>query len=156
MTPYVLQMRNTPAILERLLDQIAPERYSEPLEDGRFNLIEMVAHLADGENIFCDRIRLAIEHPGTTITPFDPDERAALKEYGSRDIRHELTVFANRRRDTVDLLETIHGEQMDNTVKHPEFGPMTVKDMCAFLLGHDIYHLAQASEYLAVLHELVP
>lgn len=156
MNPYMLQMRHTPAILERTLDQIPSDRFQEPLQDGRFNLVEMVAHIADCEDIFLDRMRLAVEKPGANITPFDPETRALEKRYAERDIRHELQVFANRRRDTVDFLESISPEQAKLSVKHPQFGEMSVNEIATFLLGHDIYHLEQASEYLATLHELVP
>jgi len=76
MNPYVLSIRHTPAILVRMLDQISPERYSEALQADRFNLVEVIAHIADWEDIFLDRLRQTVEHPGSTLPAYDEGARA--------------------------------------------------------------------------------
>ena len=71
MNPYVLSIRHTPAILVRMLDQISPERYTDVLQADRFNLVEVIAHITDWEDIVLDRLRQTVEHPGSTLVPFD-------------------------------------------------------------------------------------
>jgi uncharacterized damage-inducible protein DinB len=156
MFPYNLAFRYTPTILERILDQISPERYDESINPDRFNLTQMVAHLADAELIFLDRCVMGVEKPGTVVEPFDEGQRAVEKNYAEKDLRHELAVFANRRRETVAYLESLNEDQLSGYYSHPVLGEMTIPRHIAFLTGHDLYHIEQATEYLTRLNELVP
>ncbi len=156
MNPYVLSIRHTPAILVRMLDQISPERYTDVLQADRFNLVEVIAHITDWEDIVLDRLRQTVEHPGSTLVPFDEGQRAIDKNYMSKEPHHELEVFANRRRDTVSFLEELPVEKWSLSAVHPERGVLTVEDQANLILGHDVYHIEQLSEYFTVLHALVP
>jgi uncharacterized damage-inducible protein DinB len=156
MFPYNLAFRYTPTILERILDQISPERYDESINPDRFNLTQMVAHLADAELIFLDRCVMGVEKPGTVVEPFDEGQRAVEKNYAEKDLRHELAVFANRRRETVAYLESLNEDQLSGYYSHPVLGDMTIPRHIAFLTGHDLYHIEQTTEYLTRLNELVP
>jgi uncharacterized damage-inducible protein DinB len=156
MTRYVLQMRHSPVILERLLDQIPADRYHERFNEDRFDLVETVAHLADFEEVFQDRMRLALKSPGATVLGLDPDARAAEKNYAAKDIHHELGVYASRRRDTVTLLEEATPEEWTRTVQHSEFGELSLYDLAAIILGHDTYHFERVSEYFTFLHQTEP
>lgn len=145
---YAYQLAQTPEILTRIIDCVRPEHFNEKLGDDRFTLGEMVAHLADSEDIFLDRMRLAVEKPGGSIVPFDVDERAKEKHYDTRDLVHELQVFANRRRDTMTFLQELCADDHKKFFVHPESGATTVDQLAAFMMGHDLYHIGQASEYL--------
>ncbi|MFZ4507509.1 MAG: DinB family protein [Fimbriimonas sp.] len=156
MVPYTYAFRHTPTIIERLLDQIPVGRFSESLSPDRFTLVEVVAHLADWEEIWLDRLVVAVEHPGSTFELYDEGQRAIDKKYAQKDIRHELAVFASRRRDTITFLEELAAEKWASPAVHPEAGPMTVKDFTQLISGHDIYHVEQISAYVTELHELIP
>jgi uncharacterized damage-inducible protein DinB len=145
---YYFQISNTPATLIRLIDSVRPERYEDALAPERFTLKETIAHLADWEEIFLDRITTAVEYPGTTVEVFDESERAVVHHYSTKDIYHELNVFDNRRRDTVDYLLRLAEDDWDKSVVHPEKGEMTVLEQVQMLVGHDMYHIHQVSEYL--------
>jgi uncharacterized damage-inducible protein DinB len=138
----------TPTTLRRLIDCVPHERYGEAVAPDRFSLTEMVAHLADWEDVFLDRMRLAHEAPGSPVELHDEGERAIEKHYSTRDLQHELDVFENRRRDTVDFLNTLAPADWKKTFQHPERGPLTIQDQVTMLLGHDLYHLEQTSQYL--------
>lgn len=148
MPPYILAIEYTPSALRRIIDCVHHERYAEKLDADRFSLLEMVAHMADAEDILLNRMRLAHEAPGSTVEPFDEGQRAIEKHYSTRDLQHELDVFENRRRDTLDFLEGLAPEEWSKAFQHPERGTMTIQDQVTMLLGHDLYHLEQASHYL--------
>ncbi|AIE87944.1 DinB family protein [Fimbriimonas ginsengisoli] len=148
MVPYTLAIELTPTTLRRLIDCVHADRYAEALEPDRFTLTEMVAHLADWEDLFLDRMRLAHEAPGSTVVVYDEGERAVEKHYSTRDLQHELDVFENRRRDTMDFLNGLSEEEWSKSFLHPQRGPLTIRDQVTMLLGHDLYHLEQASQYL--------
>jgi uncharacterized damage-inducible protein DinB len=148
MKPYRMALALTPESLKRLIDDVKPEKYEERVAPDRFNLIEMVAHLADFEDIFLDRMRSAQEFPGKTIVAYDPDQRAEEKHYATRNLHHEIEVFENRRRDTIEFLESLKPEEWGLAFKHPEYGDITIDEQVALMLGHDLTHLEQATHYL--------
>lgn len=145
---YYLQIENTPSTLIRMVDSIRPELYDTSLEGDRFTLKEVVAHLADLEQTWLDRITTAIEFPGKAVEPFNEEARAVEHKYSEKDIHHELEVFDNRRRDTVDYLLRLADDDWANTITHPEKGEMTVLEIVQYITGHDLYHVHQVSQYL--------
>jgi len=145
---YIVALSLTPSALIRIIDQVKPDRYADRLPINRFNLSEMVAHVADCEEVFQDRMRLAHEFPGSNVEGFDPDERAKSHHYADKDLHHELDVFDNRRRDTVDFLRSLKPEDWKKTVKHSQYGEMSIAMMASIIIGHDVYHLEQASQYM--------
>jgi uncharacterized damage-inducible protein DinB len=145
---YFFQIAHTPATLIRLVDCIRPDQYDVALGEDKFTLREIIAHMADLEETFLNRITQAVEYPGTEVENFDQEQRAIDHHYSTKDIHHELDVFDNRRRDTVAYLSGLAESDWENTVLHPVNGAMTVLDIVMFAVGHDMYHVHQVSEYL--------
>ena len=146
--PYNLAIEFTPITLRRMVDCVPIDRYGEKFDAERFNLTEMVAHLADWEVLFLDRMVVAFETPGATVVGYDEGQRAIDKHYATRDLQHELDVFENRRRDTLEFIRSLAPEDWEKSFIHPDAGPRSIRDQITLLLGHDLYHLEQASHYL--------
>jgi uncharacterized damage-inducible protein DinB len=152
MNAYLLALRHTPTILERILDDVPADRFGERVSDDRFTLLEMVCHLADFEDVYLERMRAALKTDGVEVPDIDEGERAVEKKYDCRDLQKELTVFANRRRDTVTFLEELSDEQLGHAFTKEGMGRVTIKEYLAILSGHDLYHLEQATWYLKGVH----
>ena len=148
MKAYLNSLENTPKTLVNIIDQVKPDKYGDHTDPDRFNLTEMVAHLADFDDIFLDRLRLAHESPGAKVESFDPDIRAAQKQYGSRDLHHELDVFENRRRDLVDFLSQLAPDDWNKQFYHPDLGKTTIDEYANIILAHDLSHLSHATSYM--------
>lgn len=148
MNSYLNSLALTPKTLFQIVDQVKPEHYNDVVDPDRFNLTEMVAHLADFEDIFLDRLRLAKEAPGSTITPINPDARAEEKDYKNRDVHHELEVFDVRRRDLVEFLDGLSDDEWKLAFRHPELGEVTIEEYSHVILAHDLSHVAHASAYM--------
>lgn len=152
MNAYLLALRHTPAILERILDDIPASRYTEKMAEDRFTLLEMVCHLADFEDIYVERMRAALKTDGVEVADVDEGQRALDKKYDCRDLHQELEVFANRRRDTITFLEELSDEQLKRSFTKEGLGRVTIKEYLAILSGHDLYHLEQATWHLKGVH----
>ena len=148
MKAYLNSLENTPKTLVNIIDQVKPDKYNEVTDPDRFNLTEMVAHLADFDDIFLDRLRLAHESPGASVESFDPDKRAYEKHYRSRDLHHELDVFENRRRDLVDFLNQLSPDDWSKKFHHPDLGETTIDEYANIILAHDLSHLSHATSYM--------
>jgi uncharacterized damage-inducible protein DinB len=155
MNAYLLALRHTPAILERILDDVPPSRYAERVSEDRFTLHEMVCHIADFEDIYIERMRAAIKQDGVEVPDVDEGLRAIEKQYDCRDLHKELEVFGNRRRDTITFLEELTEEDLAKKFTKEGIGTVTIAQYLAILSGHDLYHLEQATWYLKGVHARV-
>lgn len=155
MNAYLLALRHTPAILERILDDVSPARYGDRVSEDRFSLLEMVCHMADFEDIYLERMRAALKQDGVEVADVDEGLRAIEKRYDCRDLHKELEVFGNRRRDTISFLEELTDDQLSKRFTKEGIGMVTIAEYLAILSGHDIYHLEQATWYLKGVHARV-
>lgn len=149
MNHYLLRgLASGPVVMRRLYALIPAARRDEPTHEGRFSPRQVVAHMADWEPIFHDRLQLAISQPGSTITVYDEGERAVQLGYAACDADERLVCFARDRARTVEIIQNATAEQLRHPFNHPEHGVMAVDDLACMILGHDTYHFDQLSSVL--------
>ncbi|MDX1934102.1 MAG: DinB family protein [Capsulimonadales bacterium] len=141
---------HTPVTLNALL---SARDGGDPVWEGRtdpdrFRLREVVAHLADWEAIFRERLERIVteEHP-LLLRP-DPDERARAQGYATADPHECLLRFAARRTETVAWLRTLETERIERTGHLDRLGDLSLHTLVVLILGHDAYHLRQTAESL--------
>lgn len=139
-----------PQVIRRLVDQVDPADWDRTLNPDRFTPREIVAHLADWEPIMRGRIRTALREPGSPILAYDEGQLAIDHKYSGTDPVEQAETFIRERRITAELLRQITSdEEWARAVTHPERGSQSVEDQANLLLGHDLYHIEQLTEYLA-------
>ena len=149
MNPYLIPvLQFGPRILKRLVSQLEPSEVDQPTGTGRFTPREIIAHLADWEPIMLARIEQAVQHPGSTVEPFDEGELAIAHNYAQSDIQQQLELFASSRGATETFLKSLKSDDWSKTITHPERGRLTVMEQAFTLIGHDMYHIEQ----LTALH----
>jgi uncharacterized damage-inducible protein DinB len=139
-----------PVAIERLVRLISPDSY-DVSEGERFTVREVVAHLTDWETIFLDRMRAAVERAGTEIAVYDEGERALEFAYNTLNPLAEARRLRDLRGDTIRYLQGVPEAAWLNKVLHPERGEMSLMDLAAMILGHDMYHVEQLTEVLESL-----
>jgi len=137
-----------PATLRRIVEKVDPSRYDERLATDRFTLREAIAHVTDMEPVLRWRMELAAKAPGSTVPNFDQDEEAVAKNYAAWDVGQTLDLFAEERAKTMAAYRSFSEAQLKLCVTHPILGEVSIFDLAVFVLGHDMYHLDQASAYL--------
>src|SRR5579885_69261 len=149
MHPYLFPaLELSPKAFARLVAQIPEKRYDVTTDPNRFTLRQALAHLADWEPIFLQRIQAGVDHNGAEVQGMDETQRAIEKNYDSWNVQESLKIFAEARSQTVRYLKTLSGEQWTSTVRHNEKGMMTAYDQANMLVGHDVYHFEHASQFL--------
>ncbi len=142
-------LSSSPRIVERLLRVFPKPRLDERAEPERFTPREVIAHLADWEQVILDRIRIANLRPGSPGTVEDPGKRCSDHRYGNKDVFHEAEVFESRRRTTIDYLKNLNAVDWKKTFIHQSEGEITIEAYMVHILEHDMYHLDQVTGYLA-------
>ena len=138
-----------PLTVKRLMRQIPEQRWDETLHPDRFTPREVVAHLADWEPIMRERLRTAVTTPGQTIAAYDEGKMAVDHEYRATDPHEQAELYRTDREITAAFLRSVTPDQWRNTVHHPERGLQSAEDLANLILGHDLYHIEQLSEYLS-------
>lgn len=139
-----------PHVVERILRVFPHDRLDERVDKDRFTAREVIAHLADYEQVILESFRLAKSKPGSQLTKYDPDGQCEAHKFGEKDVFKEAEVFESRRLMTADFLREFSDADWNNELVTPSGKTITAKDYLMFMLAHDVEHLDQLSAYLAV------
>ncbi len=108
---------------------------------GKWSTLEVVAHLADTEIYFTDRIlrTIAIDHP----LHIGVDERnyTARLYYQDLDMQEQFDVFCALRRRTARILQLQPDEVWQRTAVHSETGLVTLRVLVQQATRHVNHHL---------------
>src|SRR5450432_2868772 len=125
----------------RLKAAVEGKDVDAPLGPGRWNIRQILAHIADTEIAFGFRLRQAAAETGHVIQPFDQDKWAG--GYALVDAGMALVVFDVLRKWNVQFLRGLAPEVFDKDVTHPERGTMKFRTIVETMAGHDGNHLVQ-------------
>ena len=118
---------------------------------GKWSTLEVVAHVADFEPVFADRIQrmIALDHP--TLLAADENEFARNLFYQDRDLEEELALVEATRRKVARLIRRLMPEQLARTGEHSVKGPITLERAIRLAVGHIPHHLPFIAEKRAAL-----
>jgi hypothetical protein len=149
MSPYLFSgLEATPRALERIMRAIPEARWNEKLVIDRFTPREVIAHLAEWEPIMRDRVRSAVDQPGSTVSIFDEGAMAVAGRYAESDPIEQLRLLEVERQKTVAYLRSLDSNVLQRSALHPERGEQTAEDFANTFLGHDLYHNEQLTAWL--------
>jgi uncharacterized damage-inducible protein DinB len=130
-------IQSTPEKLEALLGKLSSEQMEHRTAPGKWNLREIMAHLADCEIAFGFRLRQAAA--GVDIQPFNQDDWA--RNYGAYSFAAAIATYRAVRAWNLALIRSLTDEQKRFEVSHPERGTMSVWTIVEMMAGHDLHHL---------------
>ena len=96
------------------------------------------------------RVRILLEHgEARAFAPFD--RFAQFKESRDTSLTQLLEEFASLRRENLGALEALHLQQEDMVRRgmHPALGSVTLSELLATWVVHDLTHLHQLSRVMA-------
>jgi len=145
------QLERTPDILRGWLADL-PDALARANEgDGTWSPFDVVGHLIHGEKTdWVPRARVILEHgEGRTFEPFD--RFAQERDSVGKSLRGLLDECAELRRTSVEAVRQMQlaPVELDRRGTHPEFGPVTLRQLLATWATHDLSHLAQIARVLA-------
>lgn len=150
-TEAVQVLERTPGSLRALLAGLGPEWTEAREGPGTWSPFEVMGHLADNEEVdWLPRLRLVLTS-GERV-PFTPYDREGFRSsQRGRDLAARLDRFEQLRRESLEALAALGlGEDdLRRTGMHPALGPVTVEQMLAGWVVHDLTHVAQIARVLA-------
>jgi uncharacterized damage-inducible protein DinB len=132
-----------PVLFEQLLDGLTEAEADLRPDAERFTIREIVAHLAEWDDVFLGRMKAicAQEHP--TLEGYDEGELAIEHNYAEKDWLQQTQLFRERRAHIVDFLRERSPQEWSRTALRPEIGVVTLEAQAVLIPLHDSYHLAQ-------------
>ena len=144
-------LARSPASLRALLDGLDNSwiRGTEGAET--FSPFDVIGHLIDGEETdWIPRARIILaQGPSLRFEPYDRFRHA--KRNAGHSLGSLLGEFADLRAKNIALLRSwkLTGRQLDLPGEHPSLGPVTLRQLLATWVVHDLGHIAQVARVLA-------
>lgn len=147
----VALLQRTPSILGAMLRDL-PAVWSHCNEGPEtWSPFEVVGHLIHGERTdWIPRAEIILR--SGEQQPFEPFDRfAPLRARQQLDLRDLLDTFAELRAENLGRLASwnLGDEQLDRTGIHPEFGRVTLRQLLATWVAHDLGHVHQIVRCMA-------
>ena len=143
-------LARTPAVLDALLRGL-PDDWIAANEGGdTWSPFDVVGHLIHGEQTdWMPRLRIILEQGDSR--PFDTFDRFAQRRASEgRTLDGLLREFATLRRENLRQLSALGlgDADLDRRGRHPELGVVTLRQLLATWVAHDLDHIMQVSRVL--------
>jgi DinB family protein len=143
-------LARTPTVLDTLLAELPGEWLHRNDGPGTWSAYDIVGHLRHGEATdWLPRARMILQHGiGRAFEPFD---REAMLGQDPEPAATLLAQFRAARQASLDGLSALHLTASDLSRRglHPDLGEVTLGQLLATWVAHDLTHLAQVGEVLA-------
>ena len=144
-------LERTPHTLRAMLEAL-DEAWTDATEGPEtWSPYDIVGHLIHGERTdWIPRARIILAQ-GTDrhFTPFD--RFAQFRDSQGKSLPELLAEFARLRADSLATVAgwRLTGAQLALEGEHPEFGAVTLRQLLATWVAHDLGHVAQAARVMA-------
>ncbi len=144
-------LERTPGVLRSLLSGL-PDNWTMPNEGpDTFSPFDVLGHLIHGEKTdWVPRAKIILEKG--TATPFTPYDRfAQFEESRGKSPGQLLDEFASLRKENLDWLrsQSLDDSALDRKGMHPALGEVTLRNLLATWVVHDLTHIAQIGRVMA-------
>ena len=144
-------LARTPLVLSAWLQDLPDDWIHGDEGPDTFSPFEVVGHLIRGELVdWLPRARIILDHGEDRA--FEPFDRFAhRRESRGKSMQELLAEFAALRRENLALLAEMELTEadLDRTGTHPELGRVSLRELLATWVAHDLGHLAQIARVMA-------
>ena len=141
----------TPSILQAWLGDLPPEWVHASDGEDTWSPFDIVGHLIHGEKTdWIPRAEIILSDQETR--QFEPFDRFAMfADSEGRTMQELLDSFADWRQQSINRLRSLQPSETDlnKTGVHPDLGTVTLKQLLATWVAHDLNHLGQIAKVMA-------
>ncbi len=141
---------NTPDTLYALFRSLPNDLIHANEGEATWSPFDVVGHLIHGERTdWIPRLKIILFEDDKHFAPFD--RFAQFENSKDQTLLHLLFEFKVLRANNLEYLSSLHLSETDWDKEgiHPEFGSVTVKQLLATWVTHDLGHIAQISRVMA-------
>jgi hypothetical protein len=144
-------LERTPAALSALLSGLSDVWLHSNEGADTFSPRDVVGHLIAGEETdWVARTEIILEHGADE--PFTPFDRFSFEQdYEASSLEEMLETFRKLRAKNLDRIRGLglEPEHLDLEGAHPDLGPVTLRQLLATWVVHDLAHIRQIARVMA-------
>ena len=141
-------MAAVPVILRTLRNRFDGDSLKRRPSGDEWAAVEVIAHLADGEEWALRRVKRMLAEAEPELEPFDQAALAIERRYLALDADTELARFERLRAEHLAILEALDDAGWKRVGIHGEHGRMTVELYESHVAAEEVDQLAQLSRLL--------
>jgi uncharacterized damage-inducible protein DinB len=127
--------------LREAVTGMTPQQAAARPVPGKWSTVECVAHVADFEPVFADRMKRVIALDKPLLFAADENEYFKHLAYDHRDLGEELAVIEATRQGMARILRNIPESSLQRVGVHNENGLITLADILGYVTNHLTHHL---------------
>jgi hypothetical protein len=136
-----------PDLYDHLLIGLMPEEADRRPDPNRFTIREIMAHLADWDQVLLTRMTRICEEDIPLLEGYNEGQWAIDHNYAATDPLEQARLFRERRTQMVAYLRDRSAADWDRAGNRPEIGLVTLEGIALLIPLHDTYHLSQIAEW---------
>ena len=143
-------LERTPVVVANLLSGLSDSWIAGNEGGESWSPFDIAGHFVVGEKTdWLGRTKIILEHG--TSRPFEPFDRfAQFHESKGKTVEDLLDEFARLRAENLqELSGLVSKNDLDKKGVHPEFGEVTLRQLLAAWVVHDLGHIAQISRVMS-------
>ncbi|HSS75986.1 MAG TPA: DinB family protein [Thermoanaerobaculia bacterium] len=143
-------LKTTPPTLSTLLSGLSSTWVLATEGEGTWSPFDVLGHLIHGERT--DWMPRARHILAGDARPFEPFDRTAMfAESRGKGLNELLKTFAQLRAENLVELRALKlsREKLERTGEHPELGVVTLRQLLATWVVHDLDHVGQIARVMA-------
>ena len=144
-------LKRTPKVLSCLLNDLPEEWIHNNEGEDTWSPFDIIGHFIHGEKTdWIPRAQLILsDREDKAFAPFD--RFAQFEASKGKSLFELLSEFSVLRERNIELLEAMQLNSMDLAREgvHPEFGKVTLEQLLATWVTHDLGHIAQITRVMA-------
>ena len=144
-------LERTPAVLQSLLAGLSDDWIMPNEGPETFSPYDVVGHLIHGEKTdWVPRAKMILEF-GNTKTFERYDRFAQYEESNGKSLQQLLEEFEVIRRENMNWIKSLNltEDDLGRRGMHPVLGEVTLRNLLATWVAHDLTHLAQVTRVMA-------
>jgi hypothetical protein len=148
-------LAQTPFTVQRMLEGLSPAWTASSGDKEDWGVYDIVGHLIHGEKTdWIPRAEIILaQGENKTFVPFN--RVAQFERLGGRPLDELITQFSRLRNTNLEKLVRweLMPQQLEMKGIHPELGEVTLKELLATWVVHDLNHISQIARVLAKKYE---
>ena len=144
-------LEKTPSVINSLLGGLSDSWINSKYGEDTWSSFDIVGHFIHGEKTdWIPRAKTILNYgEGKPFVPFD--RFAQFTDSKNKTLKDLLDEFLNLRSQNINLLKNMNlsEQDLDKTGTHPELGKVTLRQLIATWVIHDLNHISQIVRAMA-------
>jgi uncharacterized damage-inducible protein DinB len=141
----ISRIERTPDRLREAVAGLNPEQLDTPYRPGGWTVRQLVHHVPDSHLNAYTRFKLALTEDEPAIKTYDEGRWAELPDSRSVPVEVSLALLENLHRRWVALLRALPAADFQKTLRHPDWGQMTLDQVLGIYAWHGDHHVAHVT-----------